>query len=720
MSNRFDVIPQQQGYVSSAIPLPLELMMKAGAMKQAEQDKAQEEKLMFLGKQVNALSPDIETVKSEKAKLDNELNTYWADKDFTDPNVKAEWARRKRELANEYGPQGKLGAIESNYNAYKEYEKHIIDKAKDLGWSENYLRQHLNDTRNKFQGTLDSNNPNYYRSIQTPGLAKYVNTTEWFDKAVKNIAADTNTFGLSKAYSPNEVTDIFKHGKVEHKDYDKIVNALSTLAQGDTELLNSLKQEGEFRGINNNEQFILGYDKKGKAILNPNSTFTKTLIGGSYGAQYRKEDIDYMQVKDPIKLYDYKQTKEEENRQKLFQFGQGVKPADPDEAKQAKDDVVTADLKNFTDDKGAPMFTSWSMKNGKLIRDNNQDAYTVTINGKEVNIDNLPKGYEIMGEGVGLSAVIKTPDNKTLSTHKFKDTKEAQKNDYLEVFKMAKRLGMDIYKDKNLEHAKSYVEKYLNKTSDMNLNYTKYDEGLINALNNAYLPKLDKEDNIIDDGKSSIVTIKNLDGTPINQEGNISNLNAQIMKGGSFVGGAKNLTNMNYQSGDMLFQGRDPKTGNLKTYLVNTNDINFNAANQASDFLTKSLHKYVTTGKKSIPSEKELVNHLNNNTNFRQKIKDPATVARNIIGVVTDTKGNRYYSYIPNKDNDNVVIVFKEDIQGNIIGSMSLATANSELDTDYIPKTIGTYNTSNYNRTSKNDAYGTYDLTDEDIQNLEE
>lgn len=302
MANRFDQVSQGQRFVENYVPLPLDLILKSGAMKQAEQDKAQSEKLDFLGRQVNALEPDEPLVRKYKQDLDQELSTKWADKDFTDPSVRSAWAKRKRELANEYGPQGKIGAIEANYNAYKEYEKNILSN-KDLKWSEADRRKHLDKVKSSFIGTINPDDLNSYNTIQTPGLYNYVNTTDWFDKAIKNVAANTQAFGLSKSLSPNEVVDIFKHGKVEHKDYNKIVAALSTLAQGDRDLMKSLEQEGEFAGIQNNEKFLLGYDKQGNPILNPNSTFSKTLSGGAYGAQYRKEDVDYMQVSDPLSLH---------------------------------------------------------------------------------------------------------------------------------------------------------------------------------------------------------------------------------------------------------------------------------------------------------------------------------------------------------------------------------------------------------------------------------
>ena len=114
--------------VSSYVPLPLDAIMKAGEMKQENQDKANAERMDFYGKQVQALKKDVPLVTQEKQKIDSELNDKWGNVDFNDPTVRHEWAQRKRELANEYGPQGKLGIVQQNYLAAQAYQKELDDK----------------------------------------------------------------------------------------------------------------------------------------------------------------------------------------------------------------------------------------------------------------------------------------------------------------------------------------------------------------------------------------------------------------------------------------------------------------------------------------------------------------------------------------------------------------------------------------------------------------
>ena len=115
-ANRYTHL-QSRPYLSTHVPLPLDLMYRGLAMKQKTQDEKEAERIDLLGKQVNALEQDVPLVKERKAEIDKTLE-YFADKDFTDPSVKAEWARKRNEVSNEYGPQGTIGAIEANYTAF--------------------------------------------------------------------------------------------------------------------------------------------------------------------------------------------------------------------------------------------------------------------------------------------------------------------------------------------------------------------------------------------------------------------------------------------------------------------------------------------------------------------------------------------------------------------------------------------------------------------------
>ena len=127
MSNYYDQ-PHESQWVSSFVPLDLGMIAKTGEMKQEEQDKANAERMDFYGKQVQALKKDVPLVTQEKQKIDSELNDKWGNVDFNDPTVRHEWAQRKRELANEYGPQGKLGIVQQNYLAAQAYQKELDDK----------------------------------------------------------------------------------------------------------------------------------------------------------------------------------------------------------------------------------------------------------------------------------------------------------------------------------------------------------------------------------------------------------------------------------------------------------------------------------------------------------------------------------------------------------------------------------------------------------------
>lgn len=291
--NRYDV-PADFSYQ----PLPFEDVLRAGALKQKQQDIARQE-LDLLGKPFNALEQDTERAKAIKQEVDAKLDEL-SGSDLTNPINRQKLHNLRRDLINRYGPQGDIGVIEANYNTAQTYKKHIIDKAKDLGWSENQLRQHLQDVDKSFSGTIgEEGRFNYY---QTPGLANYVNPNDWVSKALKDVESDTGVVGLSRYGSLNAVTDAWKHGKIETKTYNKIVNALANRAAGDTALLNSLEQEGRFLGIQGNKNFISSVDKDGNIILNPNTTFGNILGGGASGAAFRKADMDYMQVDDPLAL----------------------------------------------------------------------------------------------------------------------------------------------------------------------------------------------------------------------------------------------------------------------------------------------------------------------------------------------------------------------------------------------------------------------------------
>lgn len=282
------------------VPRPFNELAMVGDTTQRRYNQRQDEMLNILGKQVNALPKDQDYVRQEKAKIESEIGD-WSDKDFSNPHTQATWNRRKMELANRFGPNGDLGTIQNNYNAYKDYEKHIVDKAKDLGWSEDELRGHL--AKHKYNFSTIDPNQDHFNYFEGKGIANYVDPNEWASKALKDVADDTGISQLKRYGSLNEVTDAFVHGELNHKDYNKIVNALSRRAMGDSKLISSLEQQGIFRGQQGWSNFIKGQDKQGNVVLDTNTPFGSILSGVGQGAQYQKEKLDYMQVKDPLALH---------------------------------------------------------------------------------------------------------------------------------------------------------------------------------------------------------------------------------------------------------------------------------------------------------------------------------------------------------------------------------------------------------------------------------
>lgn len=126
--NRYTQIDFNQP-ISSYVPMPLDLMYKVGANKQARQDKAEEDRIDLLGKQWNRLSVDADKANKIKSEVNSTLDEF-ANKDFNDPTVKSQWYKKKRELADRFGPMGDIGAMEANYKAHQDYVKGLDEQRK--------------------------------------------------------------------------------------------------------------------------------------------------------------------------------------------------------------------------------------------------------------------------------------------------------------------------------------------------------------------------------------------------------------------------------------------------------------------------------------------------------------------------------------------------------------------------------------------------------------
>lgn len=697
MANRYTEIDFNQP-VSSYVPMPMDYIYKAGLQKQANQDKATAEALDIAGKQWNQLPSDLEYSKKAKSEIDSIINDF-AGKDFSNPTVRTEWNKKKRELSNRFSATGDIGNIQANYDAYRAYEKNILDKAKDLGWSQDELRSHLGQAKKSFQGTV--NEDSSFNAFEGRGVSNYVDPNEWASKALKDVAEDTGVQSLKKYSSLNEVTDAFRSGEIEHKDYNKIMNALAYRAAGDTKLKASLEQEGLFKGQTGWSNFAKGVDDKGNIIPNEQTPFGNILAGVSYGAQYQKEKEHYMKVTDPYELYKLKKKDDEADLNKQMNWSiQGI-PTDPNNPTN-NDSGINTVLKNTDTHIG----DNWEFKNGKLELKHKvgQSKSVVNIDGKDYNLDKLPEGYSIhttpltrskTGVEIPPRTTVVDSNGNVVPIKSKSVTTEDNTQAYRDIIRLAQRLGV---KSKEFKDYKEAVDEYMKTANNFQMNFTKFDEGTSSALSKAFGADIAKDGTILNPGQLSFSTIKTLDGKPLEAD-DLDIRKAGLLNNAKIIGLAKSINNTNYKAGDMYFQTVDPETKKPRVLIINTNNKDFNNANEASTRLTQSINNYILTGK---VDDSSLLNKLNNTMG--------AYGAHKFVSAQVDPQGNVYGSYVKSNKKDangKPIIEFgvvKYDSNGTPI-PMALDEANKELDKAYITPLLPAYNTKNFDRATKTDEF---------------
>lgn len=691
--NRFNQLLPSQRYVSNFVGIPFDEILKVGALQQQRQDEAEEDRMELLGKSWNRLPGDTQRSKE----LQNEINSklaQFADKNFNDPNVKNEWYKTKLDLAKQFSPNGEIGAQQANYDAYKAYEKDILSKSKELGWSTNQLQQHLNQAKNSFMTKGESGDLNYF---QGQGLADYVNDNEWLSKNLKDVADETGVSQLKKYGNLNQVTEAFQSGEINYLEANKIINSLSKRALGDSRLMSSLEQEGLFNGRQGSSRFIKGQDEKGNVILDTSTPFGMALSGLAEGAQYQKLKQEYITAKDPIKEYIAKREFDNEALQKEMSFGIGNTPA----TATMNSDALNAKLTQS----GNPLMQYFEFKDNKLVeKDQSTIRKVVNINGKEYNIDNLPQGYKIdprnysyTKNGNIIRNVVTAPDGKLLEIKDKKVTSDDLLNGYKELIAQAHRAGITGNRQQMIEKLGNL---YLN-MQNADLDYTKFDQGTQAALSKAYNVKTKVDVNgdlqIIDPGNLSFSTIKDLTGNLISGDSkDLMQNKLRILSNAKLVGPANSLNNTNYEPGDIRMVG-----GDGKQYLINTGDQNINNALKNSNILSQSYNRFLQTGVVSGSDEDiALVNKY--------------MPGKTVSGIVGDTEGNKYISYLHNNIPKVMKVYIKKSPEDQAkIEILNLKEANRQLDNDYMKYVLPGYNTKNFDKITKTDSWESSSNTEE-------
>jgi len=173
--------------------MPIHFIDKTADMKQHEQDANEAERIDLLGKQYNTLQQDRPLAMKAKKEIGDKLEEF-SNKDFTDPTVKQEWYKTKRDIVNRFGPQGDIGAMQSNYNINQDYIKGLKERLnkgpKEGGIDEITYNKLANISLGRYQGIGEGGNQGYnqYQGITPAG---YSDLAEQADKLAANWKADS-------------------------------------------------------------------------------------------------------------------------------------------------------------------------------------------------------------------------------------------------------------------------------------------------------------------------------------------------------------------------------------------------------------------------------------------------------------------------------------------------------------------------------------------------
>ena len=191
------------------------------------------------------------------------------------------------------------------------YRKELKDEKIRQGWDLEQANAFANNQVQNFVqkgGTFGEHGLNSFSGEYLP---EYIDRNDWIDDRLKNIDYDSIGVNLSKYGNLDSITSAFKHGKIDTKDYNKIMKSLVVQAQNDPKLLRSLQQEGQFTGEGSPTD--LGqFDAKGNYIPGQ-SSFANQLAGAGLGNQFRRENFKYIKDNDELALLAAKKKLEQES-----------------------------------------------------------------------------------------------------------------------------------------------------------------------------------------------------------------------------------------------------------------------------------------------------------------------------------------------------------------------------------------------------------------------
>ena len=684
MANRFDLVPRRQERVSSYVPLPLDVMMKSGAMKQQAFDKG---------------VSDINTTK-DLLKINS------------DPNRQP----RAQELLGQYNE--KISNLSQEY--METGDQSVLYKLNDL------TREFTDDPRRQMLEASKLSHDAYTKDIIAAKKAGTYSDIKDYDAYKYDTGYDSldnmSGFQYSGAFQKQDYSDpgqklmagIAKDG----------ISFKGVAMNPDTGMPVSGKY-GQYWKTNQSGKGVSENKALGVAAAN-----AQVFVKGKGGAYFVDEAVnevipgtghtEYNNLPDEVKDYvdkkatDYLLSIAQKQIGSEVSSGQDVKflPDNINETLNKRMDYFLADIpaeQSGTDAsvnvmlKKSSLNQDWKMEEGVLVASiEDQEVNKVVIKGKKYGKDDLPKGYTIYTDPTApVGAIGESPDifrvqdanNNIITSSKSPTTKDDVVRSKKSVFGLARRIGHVKKKGstatENFAEAKVAVENYYKAVDAFNLRSVMFDVGTSEAITSAYKTTLDKDGNITDPGRISSIEIKNLDGTVLQSE-NLQSEKARIMSVGRILGPVQDLTGST-NPGDMYVESIN-EDNEPQRYIMNTGNVSINDALAPITNITKAYNNYISTGEKAL--DKEVEAHI------QETIPEYSDV---IVGVTSDKSGSHYYIMKSDPKHGEaagaIPVVLKIDSNGDS-DMMSLAESIEIMTENNMQGVLGVYNKKNYTKST--------------------
>ena len=714
--NRFDQ-PIGQRYVSQYVPLPFQELAALGENIQKRSQTADD--------QMSALEKMIADV--------NVVNEVYSAGDLNDPGYgyrSTGYLDYKNELLNKV----KTGHAEL-YDKYKNNEidlKEFEKRARDFNnqFKQDFSKLKLAEANSAVIQKMDEER----RKNQEAGKYGYLNN----ELAKEGYRLRQNPFSTEYKGAPiskfieeedlvNKFADNFKDkilkdtsmyrdaaGKLHYRSISgvseqHVLNSLKGL--GNSSIAKQWEDEVEYNlnhlGKNWNSEYtykIPEYDKKGNQI---GEKEVKTTIGDYLYKQKQQNFVEAVinkavkqDLKEDIKsdnVWDYQRKKaiDEEERKAGLNWSTSQMVSDPNNPYS-----TTEGINKALEDANFPFKLD---ENLNLVDNVNTSPKIkgVKIGDKiysesDIKAGKLPQGYSTAISYSTPEGYVVTKNGKEYASISEIDNPNAKGNlqeSISKLYKMGRALGISNDEMKGAEglaNMKRIVSKYIQKAYSTELDFIQMDEGSINALSKAYSveSKIDRDGNAIitNPGKLSFVEIKDANGKLVKPEDK-----QLILQNAKLLGPMFSMINKNIESGDLALQGADGKR-----YIINTKNNNIKNALYEQDRATKSLNKYILTGKKEIDNTER-------GRKFKKDIENNLgkTTADHVVDYIEDGD-NAYLYYVKgfNKEIDDIEMgVIKIDPNSsNPYLPIDISTANKEISQNRLVNTLPNFNTKNFDK----------------------